>query len=195
MKDTLRSLGKCLLINLMTNFYLQRSWSLTSKFGRYEMILYLEMWLQLLLMSYQLLLSTSMKLLCIRLLLGEVILKPILPPSSGYLPATTLSRLILMVLSKEGLLQDDSHSEIVKVMWFLLLQYVWKVAKATALRDSLVKARDRGYMNVQVEGASKLVIDAINGKLCPPWRLRKIVQDIRTIASSFSLVWFYHVYI
>nr|XP_011468499.1 PREDICTED: uncharacterized protein LOC101309181 [Fragaria vesca subsp. vesca] len=67
-------------------------------------------------------------------------------------------------------------------------------AEATALRDNLVKARDRGYMNVQVEGDSKLVIDAINGKLSPPWRLQKIVQDIRTIATSFSSVCFNHVY-
>ncbi|KAL6144672.1 hypothetical protein ACLB2K_055363 [Fragaria x ananassa] len=67
-------------------------------------------------------------------------------------------------------------------------------AEATALRDSLVKARDRGYMNVQVEGDSKLVIDAINGKLSPPWRLQKIVQDIQTIATSFSSVCFNHVY-
>ncbi|KAL6183086.1 hypothetical protein ACLB2K_044497 [Fragaria x ananassa] len=67
-------------------------------------------------------------------------------------------------------------------------------AEATALRDSLVKARDRGYMNVQVEGDSKLVIDAINGKLSPPWRLQKIVQDIRIIATSFSSVCFNHVY-
>ncbi|KAL6129980.1 hypothetical protein ACLB2K_068362 [Fragaria x ananassa] len=67
-------------------------------------------------------------------------------------------------------------------------------AEATALRDNLVKARDRGYMNVQVEGDSKLVIDAINGKLSSPWRLQKIVQDIRTIATSFSSVCFNHVY-
>ncbi|KAL6202511.1 hypothetical protein ACLB2K_026219 [Fragaria x ananassa] len=67
-------------------------------------------------------------------------------------------------------------------------------AEATTLRDSLVKARDRGYMNDQVEGNSKLVIDAINGKLSPPWRLQMIVQDIRTIATSFSSVCFNHVY-
>ncbi|KAL6137781.1 hypothetical protein ACLB2K_063070 [Fragaria x ananassa] len=38
-------------------------------------------------------------------------------------------------------------------------------AEATALRDSRVEAKDQGFSNIQVEGDSKLVIDAINGRI------------------------------
>ncbi|KAL6128126.1 hypothetical protein ACLB2K_071482 [Fragaria x ananassa] len=48
--------------------------------------------------------------------------------------------------------------------------------EATALRDSLVKAKGQGCSNIQVEGDSKLVIDAINGRISTPWRLLKIIK-------------------
>ncbi|KAL6144454.1 hypothetical protein ACLB2K_055147 [Fragaria x ananassa] len=37
------------------------------------------------------------------------------------------------------------------------------VAEALAFRDSLVYAKDKGYSRLEVEGDSKLVIDALNG--------------------------------
>ncbi|KAL6174685.1 hypothetical protein ACLB2K_051331 [Fragaria x ananassa] len=42
------------------------------------------------------------------------------------------------------------------------------IAEAMVLRDSLIKAKKKGCTNVEVEGDSKLVIDAVNGRLEPP---------------------------
>lgn len=37
------------------------------------------------------------------------------------------------------------------------------IAEELALRDSLVKAKEKSFTKVQVEGDSKLVIDVVNG--------------------------------
>ncbi|KAL6197316.1 hypothetical protein ACLB2K_032925 [Fragaria x ananassa] len=42
------------------------------------------------------------------------------------------------------------------------------IAEAMALRDSLIKAKEKCFTNFEVEGDSKLVIDAMNGLLEPP---------------------------
>ena len=42
------------------------------------------------------------------------------------------------------------------------------IAEAVALRDSLIKAKEKGFSQVEVEGDSKLVIDAVNGRVEPP---------------------------
>ncbi|KAL6141054.1 hypothetical protein ACLB2K_059345 [Fragaria x ananassa] len=67
-------------------------------------------------------------------------------------------------------------------------------AEATALRDSRVEAKDQGFSNIQVESDSKLVIDAINGRISTPWRLLKIIQDIRMIAMSFTSISFKYIF-
>ncbi|XP_062021407.1 uncharacterized protein LOC133737973 [Rosa rugosa] len=68
------------------------------------------------------------------------------------------------------------------------------VAEATALRDSLIAAKDKGFTRVEVEGNSKLVIDAVTGIVISPWRLLKLIEDIRTIGTSFSQITFKHIY-
>ncbi|XP_062020921.1 uncharacterized protein LOC133737369 [Rosa rugosa] len=67
-------------------------------------------------------------------------------------------------------------------------------AEAIALRDSLIAAMDRGLQFIEVEGDSKLVIDAVNGVSHPPWKLRKIITDIRSLVASFSTITFKHVF-
>ncbi|KAL6138797.1 hypothetical protein ACLB2K_064076 [Fragaria x ananassa] len=67
------------------------------------------------------------------------------------------------------------------------------IAEAVALRDSLLKAKEKSFTNVEVEGDSKLVIDAVNGRFEPHWRLIKLVEDIRTLATSFDSITFRHV--
>ncbi|XP_062014037.1 uncharacterized protein LOC133730471 [Rosa rugosa] len=67
------------------------------------------------------------------------------------------------------------------------------VAEAVALHDSLHCALERGFMRIEVEGDSKLVIDAVCGLFKPPWRLFKIIKDIRTLASQFESISFKHV--
>ncbi|KAL6199870.1 hypothetical protein ACLB2K_029652 [Fragaria x ananassa] len=48
-------------------------------------------------------------------------------------------------------------------------------AEALALRDNLVKEKEKDFTRVEVEGDSKLVIEALNGRFDPPWRLIKLV--------------------
>ncbi|XP_004309278.1 PREDICTED: uncharacterized protein LOC101298847, partial [Fragaria vesca subsp. vesca] len=68
------------------------------------------------------------------------------------------------------------------------------VAEALALRNSLIEAKRRGFTKVEIEGDSKLVLDAINGHSTPPWRIRKLCQDIKALRSSFEFVSFKHVF-
>ncbi|XP_062028542.1 uncharacterized protein LOC133744454 [Rosa rugosa] len=68
------------------------------------------------------------------------------------------------------------------------------VAEAIALRNSLACARDRGYKRIEVEGDSKLVIDAVTDNISPPWRLITFVSDIKEIASCFDSISFKHVF-
>ncbi|KAL6183154.1 hypothetical protein ACLB2K_044565 [Fragaria x ananassa] len=67
------------------------------------------------------------------------------------------------------------------------------IAEATALRDSLLKAKKLNYSHLMVEGDSALIINCVTERLKCPWKLLQIVQDIKKIASSFSLVSFHHV--
>ncbi|KAL6217831.1 hypothetical protein ACLB2K_011048 [Fragaria x ananassa] len=53
---------------------------------------------------------------------------------------------------------------------------------------------NQGLAKIEVEGNSKLVIDAVNGVSSPPWKLLKLVQDIKALSSSFEFVKFKHVF-
>lgn len=66
-------------------------------------------------------------------------------------------------------------------------------SKGLAMRDGLVYALNKGFSKVVVEGDSKIIIDCINGKSCTPWRLKSVVYDIWTIASSCEIISFKHI--
>ncbi|KAL6145612.1 hypothetical protein ACLB2K_056298 [Fragaria x ananassa] len=68
------------------------------------------------------------------------------------------------------------------------------VAEALALLNSLVYAKEQGFSKIEVEGNSKLVIDAVNGVLTPPWKLLKLIHDIKFLSNSFEFVCFQHVF-
>ncbi|KAL6224535.1 hypothetical protein ACLB2K_003390 [Fragaria x ananassa] len=99
---------------------------------------------------------------------------------------------------KEELLREDLCSGTTKARVLAAAKSfgnaIIPTTEATALRDSLVKAKDQGFSNIQVEGDSKLVIDVINGRISTLWRLLKIIQDIRMIAMSFTSISFKHIF-
>ncbi|KAL6145835.1 hypothetical protein ACLB2K_056519 [Fragaria x ananassa] len=68
------------------------------------------------------------------------------------------------------------------------------VAEALALCDSLVYAKANGHTRLEVEGDSKIVIDAVNEVFDPPWRLIKIVEDIKSVAAQFVFISFRQVF-
>ena len=68
------------------------------------------------------------------------------------------------------------------------------IVEALALRDGLIKAKNLNFTKIIAEGDSKLVIDCVNNRFKPPWRIASIIHDIRTLASSFDDVQFFHVF-
>ncbi|KAL6193006.1 hypothetical protein ACLB2K_034091 [Fragaria x ananassa] len=60
--------------------------------------------------------------------------------------------------------------------------------------DCLTYTKNQGLAKIEVEGDSKLVIDSVNGVSSPPWKLHKLVQDIKALSSSFEFVKFKHVF-
>ena len=67
-------------------------------------------------------------------------------------------------------------------------------AEALALRNSLICAKEKGFTKIDVEGDSKLVINAVNQVSAPPWRLLSLLQDIKLLGSSFESSSFKHVF-
>ncbi|PRQ59821.1 putative transferase, protein kinase RLK-Pelle-RLCK-IV family [Rosa chinensis] len=68
------------------------------------------------------------------------------------------------------------------------------MVEALALRDGLQHTTRKGVRKLQVEGDSKLVIDAITKKFSPPWRIQQIIEDIHNIASKFEDITFKHIF-
>ncbi|XP_004308226.1 PREDICTED: uncharacterized protein LOC101291100 [Fragaria vesca subsp. vesca] len=68
------------------------------------------------------------------------------------------------------------------------------LAEALALRNSLFCAKEKGVLKVEMEGDSKLIIDIVNGVCDPPWRLLKVVQDIKLLSCNFESIRFKHVF-
>ena len=54
------------------------------------------------------------------------------------------------------------------------------MAEARALRDGLNLAIQAGLKQLIVEGDNKIVIEAWEGKICVPWRIHNIINDIHT---------------
>jgi len=52
------------------------------------------------------------------------------------------------------------------------------VAEARALRDGLQVAIQAGIRNLNIKGDNKIVLQAIEGKICTPWHIQHIIDDI-----------------
>nr|XP_028960713.1 uncharacterized protein LOC114825849 [Malus domestica] len=64
------------------------------------------------------------------------------------------------------------------------------VPEALALREALIWATRRGWNYVEVDGDSKLVIDAVRGFCDVPWNLRSIIEAIRwCVGFSHDIKW------
>lgn len=66
------------------------------------------------------------------------------------------------------------------------------IAEAMALRDDLLFIPNLELQNLIVEDDSKALIDAINGKIDIPWRIKFLVLDIFTLPRRFSSIVFHH---
>lgn len=67
------------------------------------------------------------------------------------------------------------------------------VADALALREAMRLNKRKRLNHIIVKGDSKLIIDVILYKWAP-WRLRTIIDDIRSLATSFYFISWSHVF-
>ncbi|XP_062014664.1 uncharacterized protein LOC133731265 [Rosa rugosa] len=71
--------------------------------------------------------------------------------------------------------------------------FVIREHDGSAVRDGLYHALHLNCRKLYVEGDSKLIIDSINKKCAPPWRLHTLVKDILSLASNFEAISFSYV--
>ncbi|XP_004306218.1 PREDICTED: putative ribonuclease H protein At1g65750-like [Fragaria vesca subsp. vesca] len=93
-----------------------------------------------------------------------------------------------------GFMLRDANGRLVFAAYNRIGRSSVPIAEVVALRDGLLKAKEKRLTNVKVEGDSKLMIDAVNDRFEPPWRLIKLVDDIRTLATSLDSIIFTHVF-
>ena len=68
------------------------------------------------------------------------------------------------------------------------------VSEATALRDGLQAAIDAGYQCLHIGSDNQIVIQAVLGNICIPWRIQMFIHDIQAMLSKCSIVCVRHVY-
>ena len=68
------------------------------------------------------------------------------------------------------------------------------VAEATAVRDGLKYALEAGYRRIEVEGDNQVVLNAIQGRITPPWQISTLIADIKNLAAGCEEISFKHVY-
>lgn len=68
------------------------------------------------------------------------------------------------------------------------------IAEAITLFDGLLTISHPTPQSLFVEGDSKTLIVAINGRIDIPWHIKFFVQDIRLLACRFSNITFHHIH-
>ncbi|XP_040375260.1 uncharacterized protein LOC121053020 [Rosa chinensis] len=66
--------------------------------------------------------------------------------------------------------------------------------EALALREGLIKAKEKNIKKILVEGDSKFIIDCVQNKCGVPWRFKAIIQDVKKIVSCFEYFSINHVF-
>lgn len=66
--------------------------------------------------------------------------------------------------------------------------------KALALRQGLQQALNQGFLHIQVEGDSKIVIDSILQHIPTPWRIQFLVGDITALPKCCTNIYFSHIH-
>jgi len=68
------------------------------------------------------------------------------------------------------------------------------VAEAVAVRDGLKSALEAGYHHIEIEGDNQVVLNAIQGRITPPWQISTLIADIKNLAAGCEEISFKHVY-
>lgn len=68
-------------------------------------------------------------------------------------------------------------------------------AGALVLQEGLLAVKHYQYNHIFFRRDSKILIDKVNGTCSTPWCIKMLVQDIKTLVSSFEVIYFRHVLI
>ena len=62
-----------------------------------------------------------------------------------------------------------------------------------ALRDGILAAKNNGFLSLEIEGDSKIVIDSYNKRISVPCSI-KILEDIWKLSRDLNIYSCHHVY-
>ena len=116
------------------------------------------------------------------------------PPISDHIKLNFDVSVLLSNKAAAGFILRDSNGTPILASTKNLGKTNVLCAEAAALRAGLYVVMIHGYQRVQVEGDSKILIDCINNKCDTPWRIKTLVEDIKTIAANISKIDFRHVW-
>ena len=68
------------------------------------------------------------------------------------------------------------------------------VPEATAMRNGLRPAVKAGFSNIHIEGDNKILIQAVQGCIQPPWEIQVLVQDILYYLQICTHVIVHHIF-
>ena len=68
------------------------------------------------------------------------------------------------------------------------------VAEATAMRNGLRAVVQAGFTNIHIEGDNKILIQAVQGCIQPPWEIHVLVQDILFYLQKCNHVIVQHIF-
>ena len=68
------------------------------------------------------------------------------------------------------------------------------IAEATAMRNGLRAAIEAGFSNIHIEGDNKILIQAVQGRIQPPWEIQVLVQDIIYFLQKCNHVIVHHIF-
>jgi len=68
------------------------------------------------------------------------------------------------------------------------------IAEATAMRNGVRAALEAGFNNIHIEGDNKILIQAVQGRIQPPWEIQVLVQDILYYLQNYNHVIVHHIF-
>ena len=68
------------------------------------------------------------------------------------------------------------------------------IAEATAMRIGLRAALEAGFSNIHIERDNKILIQAVQGRIQPPWEIQVLVQDILYYLQKCNHVIVHHIF-
>lgn len=93
-----------------------------------------------------------------------------------------------------GFIIRDWEGQFIQAASFRLGSASVLVAEATALRNGIHAAVQAGFTHIQIEGDNKTLIQAVQGRIQPPWEIQVLIHDIHMFMQRCISVTFFHIF-